>query len=157
MPETPEIVGLTRDIIAAVRQFEGLLHEEASLLEQSSKDGLLEIAERKTRYADHLDQLVRRRARLLESLGVQEGSETELVKALRSGEQARQVTRDWNEAMQRLHQCKKLNDVAGATIQAQTSYLRRGLEIISGKSGASSYGPAGDFIGESFAKELGTA
>lgn len=157
MPETSDIVGLTRDIIAAVRQFEGLLHEEAGLLEQSGKDGLIEIAERKTRYADHLDQLVRRRAKLLASLGVQNGSETELLQVLRSGDQARQVTRDWNEAVRRLHQCKQLNDIAGATIQAQTRYLRRGLEIIGGSTSASSYGPGGDFIGESFAKELGTA
>ena len=157
MEESSEIVSLTRDIIAAVRQFEGLLREEASVLEQSTQDGLIEIAERKTRYADHLDLLVKRRAKLLTALGVIEGNEAELVTVLHSNDQARQVTRDWNEAVARLHQCKHLNEVAGATIQAQTRYLRRGLEILSGSVGVNSYGPAGDFIGESFAKELGTA
>lgn len=157
MQNPSELVALTRDIIAAIRQFEGLLHEEASALELAGKEGLVEIAERKSRYADHLDQLVKRRGRLLETLGVQNGTETELVKVLHSGDQARQVTRDWNEAVRRLHQCKYLNDIAGATIQAQTRYFRRGLEILGGAASASSYGPAGDFVGESFAKELGTA
>ena len=107
MEESSEIVSLTRDIIAAVRQFEGLLREEASVLEQSTQDGLIEIAERKTRYADHLDLLVKRRAKLLTALGVIEGNEAELVTVLHSNDQARQVTRDWNEAVARLHQCNR--------------------------------------------------
>ncbi|MFT5575373.1 MAG: flagellar biosynthesis/type III secretory pathway chaperone [Bermanella sp.] len=158
MQETSEIVDLTRDIITAIRQFESLLHEEASALELITRDGLIEIAERKTRYADHLDNLVKRRAKLLHALGVQDGNERDLVNVLNNGDQGRQITRDWTEAVRRLRECKLLNDIAGATIQAQTRYMRRGLEIINGSPAKNSYGPAGDFVGEqAYAKELGTA
>ncbi len=157
MQKSSEIVGLTRDIIAAIRQFEGLLQEEASALEHPGKEGLLEIAERKIRYADHLDQLVKHRGRALNKLGVQDGNNGELLKILNSSDQSQQIARDWNDAVRRLRECKFLNDIAGATIQAQTRYVKRGLEIINGSSAINSYGPAGDFVCEDFAKELGTA
>ncbi len=152
-----EFLALTRDIIAAIRQFEGLLCEEADALEDPARGGLLELAERKTRYADHLDALVRRRARLLANLGVVEGNESQLEEVFAGSHQARQLTQDWKAAIASLQQCKHMNDIAGATISAQTRYFARGLDIIHGTGTASSYGPAGNFDPEPAVKQIGTA
>lgn len=157
MNKSQELVALTRDIIAAIRQFEGLLHEEADVLASAEKDGLMEIADRKTRYADHLDQLVKRRARAMEGLGLQEGDPRQLLQLLESHDQVRVMTRDWDNALLTLKHCKQLNEIAGASIRSLTLYTRRGLEIITGAEHHPTYGPQGHFVDEAPGKERGTA
>ena len=157
MNKSQELVALTRDIIAAIRQFEGLLHEEADILASVEKDGLMEIADRKTRYADHLDQLVKRRARVMEGLGLQEGDPRQLLHLLESHDQVRLMTRDWDNALQTLKQCKQLNEVAGASIQSLARYTRRGLEILTGSEPHPTYGRQGQFVADTLGQERGTA
>lgn len=151
-----ELVNITRDIIAAIHQFEGLLKEESEALEKADNSSLVEIAERKNRYADHLDQLVRTRARTLANLGIEEGRHDKLADTVHDNNQLRVVTRDWDEALHTLKNCQRLNEQAGALIQAQSQRARRGLEILTGAS-ASTYGPEGKHVEATLAHKLGTA
>ncbi len=152
-----DIIGITRDIIAAIHQFKGVLAEEIDALSQTDKTALLEIAERKIRYADHLDQLVRTRSRMFESIGLDE-SDPQAVKSLFNDYgQEHILDRDWGGAMETLRECEQMNARVGIDIQVQSLYVRRGLEILGGKSLHHSYGSNGYYVNEGLATELGTA
>ena len=152
-----DIVGITRDIIAAIQQFKGILHEEASALARTDKTALLEIADRKIRYADHLDRLVKARGRMFATLGVDESDASAVKSLFHDCGQQHVFERDWRSAMETLKECEALNARAGIDIQVQSSYVRRGLELLGGKPLHHSYGANGYYVDEGLATNLGTA
>lgn len=157
MTRKTDIISITRDIIAAIHQFKGVLDEEADALMQTDKTSLLEIAERKIRYADHLDQLVRNRAKMFASLGIDESDSAAVKSLFNDYGQTHVIDREWCAAMATLQECEVQNVRAGMDIQVQSQYVRRGLEILGGKPLHLSYGANGYYIDEGLATNLGTA
>ncbi|WP_372765131.1 flagella synthesis protein FlgN [Litorivivens sp.] len=152
-----DIISITRDIIAAIHQFKGVLIEEANALVQTDKTALLEIAERKIRYADHLDQLVKTRAKMFSSLGIDESDDDAVKSLFNDCGQVHLIDRDWHSAMTTLQECETMNSRAGVDIQVQSHYVRRGLEVLGGKPLHRSYGANGYYEDEGLATNLGTA
>ena len=157
MTRTTDLISITRDVIAAIHQFKGVLAEESDALAQSDKTVLMEIAERKIRYADHLDQLVRLRSRMFTQIGVNEADKTAVKALFNDYGQRNLVDNDWQSAMKLLAECQVMNQQAGASIQAQMQFVNRGLEILHGKPRHATYGEQGRVVNEGYAKELGTA
>lgn len=157
MTRTTDLISITRDVIAAIHQFKGVLAEETDALAQSDKTLLLEIAERKIRYADHLDHLVRNRSRMFNQIGVNERDQKAVEQLFQDYGQRRLVDEDWRSAMNLLAECHAMNQQAGANIQAQVQFVNRGLEILHGKPQNATYGERGTVVNEGYAKELGTA
>lgn len=155
--QTTDLIAITRDIIAAIHQFKGVLAEESEALAQTDKTALLEIAARKIRYADHLDALVKSRSRMFRMLGVNETDRKAISDMFATLGQNRLFQQDWGQAMETLRECQELNQRANASIQLQSSYVRRGLEVLNGKPLHHSYSANGHFIDDATAKELGTA
>ncbi len=157
MTRTTDLISITRDVIAAIHQFKGVLAEESDALAQSDKTALLEIADRKIRYADHLDQLVRVRSRMFADIGVNERDKNAVEALFNDHGQGNLADSDWNSAMQLLAECHAMNQQAGASIQAQAQFVNRGLEILHGKPRHATYGEHGMVVNDGCIKELGTA
>ncbi|MBB3046389.1 flagellar biosynthesis/type III secretory pathway chaperone [Litorivivens lipolytica] len=157
MTRTTDLISITRDVIAAIHQFKGVLAEETEALAQRDRTLLLEIAERKIRYADYLDQLVRSRSRMFTQVGVNERDQKAVEDLFQNYGQRRLVDEDWRNAMTLLAECHAMNQQAGANIQAQVQFVNRGLEILHGKPQHATYGEHGTVVNEGYAKEIGTA
>ena len=112
MTRTTDLISITRDVIAAIHQFKGVLAEESDALEQTDKTVLLEIAERKIRYADHLDNLVRQRSRMFTQIGVNERDQPAVQALFHDYGQRSLADEDWQSAMQLLAECQALNQQA---------------------------------------------
>lgn len=122
---------LTAEAIETIRVFHATLHREVAVLEAGALEELPAITSEKMQLARQLERVdLERRHELLERGFGGVGLDAMLDALFADNHEP--LARQWREATETLQECLELNARSGATIQAQTRYTQRALEILAG-------------------------
>ncbi len=133
----------------ALRAFVALLEQEQQVLLGTDTDPLLELAERKTRSADHLSELGRQRQLQLPP-GASLASWIE--------QHAPASAAVWQNILTLAEQARQLNQTNGNLIQTRMRYNQQALQVLIGATQQASalYGPNGQTALPATGRALGS-
>lgn len=136
-----------RQVIAeetrAIQQFVDLLLVEQKALSSGDTDELPILAEKKTRLADHLNQLAEQRKTALSALGFS-GSRDDIAAWCAQNPTEHEVANTWTSVLTLAREARELNRLNGELIKLRMNSTAAALEALrASKSSLDLYGPDG--------------
>jgi flagella synthesis protein FlgN len=121
------LVAVMGDLARDVDALHANLIEERMALDPTDVQALEATGKAKGELLDRIDQLDVERRQLSEAAGIDSLTDPR-----------------WAHTLERLRECKRLNEVNGRIVGQRISHVRQALALISGESpGGSTYGPNG--------------
>ncbi len=128
--------------LACTRALLETLRREYQALTQGDADQIEEAASAKQAQMQRLQQLLRERERLLGSQGLSPDSEG--MEHLLQSLDAPRLDTDWRELRRLATQLKEQNEVNGAIVALGQRQVQQALDLLTGRGGSDTYGPAGN-------------
>lgn len=121
------LVAVMGDLAREIDALHASLIEERMALGQTDVQALETVGKAKGTLLDRIDRLDIERRQLGEAAGVDSLNDPR-----------------WTHTLERLRECRQLNEVNGRIVSQRMGHVRQALALISGESpGASTYGPNG--------------
>jgi len=125
--------GLLTEQHTRVAELLEVLKLENSALKQNQTETLGQLSGRKEQLVKLIDSKERQRTALLKATGF-ENSKSGMEQLITRLGNAPQVIETWDQLIQDLAECKKINEVNGGAIELVKRHLQRAVTIIQGKS-----------------------
>ena len=121
------LIAVMGDLAREIDALHASLIEERMALGQANPEALENVGKAKGKLLDRIDKLDIERRQLADAAGIDSLNDPR-----------------WTPTLDRLRECRQLNEVNGRIVGQRIGHVRQALALISGESpGASTYGPNG--------------
>lgn len=158
MDHSKPFCNIVRALINAVGEFHDLLQRESAALQDGKLDGLTDLSRQKMLLSEQLDRLDRQRRAVIGRHTNAVDDLAAMSEALINCDNGAGMLTDWKGTVEKLAECRTLNERSGAAIHTQTRHTERALQTLAGDVAAAvTYGPGAASNLTHRSKEFGLA
>lgn len=126
-------LAVVSDGIRSAQQLLSFLEQENTALKNNDLDTFLELAQQKKSTINILEHIDRRRAAVLQAAGMDDNEKSMADFLLQHQETHVDLTGQWQNFLDILKSCQRLNETNGRMIHARQQQLQQALEILHGQ------------------------